>query len=73
MFYWVSREKMSGSFHDMLDTYVHEAAHKEGPHGQAKFEYFIEQCKKKITEFIKDHREEWDELEKSWSSLEKNK
>ena len=69
MFYWLSRETLGKSFHDCLDTYVHEAAHKDGLHGDAKFEYGESARKKKITQFILDHKDEWDVLEEQWKAV----
>jgi len=72
MYYWLSKELMSGDFFEVLNVYVHEAAHKEGPHGEAKFEYYLEQCKQKITKFILEHKSEWDKLEIKWRELNKS-
>lgn len=69
MFYWLSREDLAGTFFDSLNTYVHEAAHKEGPHGNPKFEYGLEQRKQKITQFILEHKDEWDKIEQEWKSM----
>lgn len=67
MFYWVSQEKLSEGFHQMLDIYIHEASHKAGSHGDPKFDYFLEQNKRKIIEFILNHKEEWDKFAKIWN------
>ena len=69
MFYWLSREDLIGRFFDSLNIYVHEAAHKEDPHGNSKFEYGLEQRKQKIIQFILEHKDEWDKMEKEWKSI----
>ena len=71
MFYWLSKEFLSKSFFDCLNVYIHEAAHKDGPHGEAKFEYGLEQRKQKITQFILEHRDEWNKIEQEWKSINK--
>lgn len=67
-FYWLAREVFSKSFLDALHVYVHESAHKEGPHGDAKFEYRLQEQIKKIQQFILEHKDEWDILEGQWNS-----
>ncbi len=69
MFFWMTTEEMAGNFYEALNTYVHEAAHKKGPHGEAQFEYYLEQCKQKITKYILEHKAEWDEMDKKWNEL----
>ena len=69
MFYWLSREDLTGTFFDSLNTYVHEAAHKKGPHENTEFEYGLERRKQKITQFILEHKNEWDEMENEWKSM----
>lgn len=71
MFYWMSQEELSGTFLNTLNTYVHEAAHKDGPHGDAKFEYGLEQRKQKIVKFILEHKGDWDQMEKEWNLIVK--
>lgn len=69
MFYWLAREALNQPFSDALHTYVHEAAHKEGPHGNAKFDYALQDRIQKIHRFILDHKAEWDEMEKEWKLI----
>lgn len=68
MFFWMAREALGQPFSDALHTYVHEAAHKEGPHGNAKFDYTLQDYIQKIHRFILEHREEWVALEKEWTA-----
>lgn len=69
MFYWMSQENLGQSLLDALHTYVHEAAHKEGPHGNAKFDYALQDRIQKIQKYILEHKDKWDEVEKEWNSL----
>ena len=69
MFYWLARETLNQAFSDALHTYVHEAAHKEGPHGNAKFDYALQDRIQKIHRFILEHKSECDEMEKEWKSI----
>ena len=68
MFYWMAREALEQPFSDALHTYVHEAAHKEGPHGEAKFDYTLQDYIQKIHRYILEHREEWSILEEEWNA-----
>ena len=65
-FFWFAREVFRGKFFDALHTYLHEAAHKAGPHGQAKFEYTLQEYIKKIQLFMYDHGDEFERLQKKW-------
>lgn len=65
-FYWMAREILQKPLLDALHTYVHEAAHKEGPHGNAKFEYGLQERIKLIHQFTIEHRKEWAAFEKEW-------
>ena len=65
-FYWMAREALKKPLLDALHTYIHEAAHKEGPHGQASFEYALQERIKLVQRFTIDYREEWAALEKEW-------
>ena len=71
MFYWMAREALNEPFSDALHTYVHEAAHKEGPHGNAKFDYTLQDYIQRIHRFILDHKKEWDLLEGEWKTTNK--
>lgn len=68
MFYWLAREVLNKPFLDALHTYVHEAAHKEGPHGHPKFDYALQDRIIKIQQFILEHKDEWDEMERAWKA-----
>lgn len=68
MFYWLAREALGQPFSDALHTYVHEAAHKEGPHGHARFDYALQDRIQKIHHFILEHRDEWAAFEEEWKS-----
>lgn len=68
MFYWMAREALNQPFSDALHTYVHEAAHKEGPHGNAKFDYALQDRIQKIHRFILEHKDEYDKMEQEWKS-----
>lgn len=67
-FFWFARERFQGSFFDALHTYVHEAAHKAGPHGEAQFEYTLQDYIKKVQLFMHNSRAEYEGLEKEWNS-----
>lgn len=69
MFYWMAREALSQPFSDALHTYVHEAAHKEGPHGNAKFDYALQDRIQKIHRFILEHKDEWNKIDEEWKSI----
>ncbi len=71
MFFWISKEELNKIFFDALHTYVHEAAHSEGPHGNPKFEYTLQEFIKKIQELILNKKDKFDELEKRWNGLKK--
>jgi hypothetical protein len=66
MFFWMARELLRGSFFDSLHTYVHEVAHKSGPHGTAQFEYELQQQIKKVQLFMSEKRELYKSLESQW-------
>ncbi len=67
MFYWMAKEALDGSFFDALHTYIHEVAHKDGPHGEAKFEYGLQEQIKKIQQFMSKKRSLYEKLEAEWS------
>jgi len=69
MFYWMAREALSQPLSDALHTYVHEAAHKDGPHGNAKFDYALQDRIQRIHKFIVSNKEEWASLEEEWDTL----
>lgn len=72
MFYWMAREALSQSFSDALRTYVHEAAHKEGPHGDAKFDYAFQSRQQLIDKLMLDNKSDWEALEKDWKLASQN-
>ncbi len=72
LYYWMSRESFDQPLSDALHTYVHEAAHKEGPHGNAKFDYALQDRIQRIHRFILDNRAEWEKLEEEWKSIKKD-
>lgn len=67
-FYWMSNESLNLPLIDALQLYVHEAAHKAGPHGQAKFDYTLEEYGQKIKRFFLEHPDEWRQLENEWQA-----
>jgi hypothetical protein len=67
-FFWIAREKLGDSFFEALHVYVHEAAHKDGPHGTAPFEYTLQNYIKKVQLFMHDKREEYEKLAREWQS-----
>jgi hypothetical protein len=71
MFYWMAKESLNGEFLDALHTYVHEAAHKAGPHGNPKFEYRLQELIKGIQKLILSQPELFKESEKEWQRLNK--
>ncbi|MBP9748420.1 MAG: hypothetical protein KBD17_02250 [Candidatus Pacebacteria bacterium] len=68
-FFWLAQEVFKGKFFDALHTYIHEAAHKAGPHGQAQFEYTLQDYIKKIQLFMHDHKAEYERLEQEWNTV----
>ena len=69
MFYWLARELLRASFFDALHTYMHEVAHKSGPHGTPQFEYELQQQIKKIQQFMSGKRDLYKRLENEWSKV----
>jgi len=69
MFFWMAREALDGEFLDALHTYVHEVAHKDGPHGDPKFEYSIDFLKKEVQRFILEHRDSFERLHAEWDAI----
>ncbi len=68
-FYWMSRESLQKPLLEVIHTYVHEAAHKDGSHGDASFDYGLQSRIMLIQQFTLDHREEWEEFEREWMPL----
>ena len=66
MFFWVAREVLQGEFLDALHTYVHEAAHKDGPHGNASFDYTLQAYIARIQHFILKSPEKFKFIEEQW-------
>lgn len=73
MFYWISRETLNNDFQRVFDTYLHEAAHKEGPDGNPKFTYQLDHLNSMCREFIKNNLGKFEEFEKEWKSLSEKK
>ena len=65
-FFWMADELFSGSFLEALHTYVHEAAHKDGPHGNAKFDYTLQNYLIRIQQFVLNNQERYREFEQQW-------
>lgn len=72
MFFWIGRAVFEGTFLDALHTYVHEAAHKDGPHGEEKFDYTLQNYIARIQAFILNDRERFQEFEAKWVALGKD-
>jgi hypothetical protein len=67
VYYWISQEQMNGAFYDALGTYVHEAAHRHGAHGNAKFDYALQDYLGKMHKFITEKPEEWQKFQELWN------
>jgi len=70
MFFWMAQEALQGELLDALDTYVHEAAHKAGPHGNPQFEYTHGHFQKEVRRFILEHGDEFKTFEKEWEQID---
>ena len=69
LFYWIAREVVNGDFLHALQIYFHEAAHKKGKHGDAQFDYYLQEMLGKIQLFILNERQEFEKFGKEWNNL----
>ena len=65
----MSRENLGSDFLEALNTYVHEAAHKEGPHGDTAFEYELQNMLQRIQKLITENPQEFQRLKSQWDAL----
>ena len=69
MFYWMSRKSLQDKLLDVLHVYIHEASHAYGKHGDAEFEYGLQENIKKIQTFILERPGEYKRIETEWDDV----